>query len=128
MILCPKTAVHPSTAGRGRSAVYRCGGFRADIIRPYQIPGKPCRGGYHPPAVSRRSLGVAELHAGTFGSALVQCLLDAEAFSNEQSSCSDLKKQAPLIKIKNFFFHRARRILFPKKNGGRIPEAKVHLL
>ena len=32
--------------------------------------------------------------------------------------------QAPLIKIKNFFFHRARRILFSKKNGGRIPEAE----
>ena len=59
-------------AGRPRPAVYRCGGFRADTIRPYQIPGKPCRGGYHPPAVSRRSLGVAELYAGTFNRTLVQ--------------------------------------------------------
>jgi hypothetical protein len=78
-----------------------------------------------------RSLAVAELHAGTSNRPLVHGWLDADGSSIEQSSCSDLKKQAPKNKMKNVSFPPgAAHFLFQRKWGahpaaeGGIPRAK----
>jgi hypothetical protein len=76
-------------------------------------------------------LGRAELYADTDDNALVQSWLDAGLSLIEQSSCSDLKKQAPKNKMKNVSFPPgAAHFLFQRKWGahpaaeGGIPRAK----
>ena len=116
---------------RPRPAVYRCGGFRADTIRPYQIPGKPCRGGYHPPAVSHRSLGVAELHAGTCDRTLVQRWLEVVASSNESSGrersevLATHRLTAPQNQIKNVSFPPGAAHFLSKQGSCGSPAKRV---
>ena len=93
-------------------------------FRDNSLRSRRCCGGHC-------SLGVAELYASTYDRTLVQSWSEADASSIEQSSCSDLSKQAPLTKIKNVSFTPgAAHFLFQRKWGahpaaeGGIPRAK----
>ena len=93
-------------------------------FRDNSLRSRRCCGGH-------RSLGVAELYAGTFNRTLVQSWLEEVSSSIESSSCSDLSKQALQNKIKNVSFTPgAAHFLFKRKWGahpaveGGIPRAK----
>ena len=89
-------------------------------FRDNSLRSRRCCGGH-------RSLGSAELHAGTCDRTLVHGWLDADGSSIEQSSCSDLKKQAPLNKIKKRFFSTGRGAFsFSKKMGGAFCRQRRH--